>query len=105
MRTESYSKTNTPSGIKCLAPWRLTKVTPLQNYILEVEFTDGTHGFVEMHNFVMSEKAGVFSVLKNKDLFNQVYLTYGVATWPGQLDLAPDTMHDEIQAKGRWILS
>ena len=66
----------------------------MPNFQLEVEFIDGTTGFVEMINLITGDKAGVFSVLKDKELFNQVYLAYGVATWPGEIDLAliPCTM-------------
>lgn len=28
----------------------------------------------------------------------------GVLTWPGELDLAPDAMHDAISLHGKWIL-
>ncbi len=80
------------------------KVKAMPNFQLEVEFIDGTTGFVEMINLITGDKAGVFSVLKDKELFNQVYLAYGVATWPGEIDLAPDTMHDAIKQKGCWIL-
>lgn len=24
--------------------------------------------------------------------------------WPGEIDLAPDAMHDAIKQKGRWVL-
>src|SRR3990167_4924647 len=91
--------------IICKAPWRLTKVKALPNYILEVTFVDGTHGFVDMKLLVASEDAGVFAVLKDVELFNQVYLEYGAVTWPGEIDLAPDAMHDEIKAHGIWVLS
>lgn len=88
----------------CIAPWRLTKVKPLADYRLEVEFIDGTHGFVEMSHRVTSDKAGVFATLRDISLFNQVHLEHGVATWPGEIDLAPDAMHDEIKFHGKWIL-
>ena len=104
MRKKSVSKENITPGIVCTAPWRLTKVKAMPNFQLEVEFIDGTKGFVEMINLITSDKAGVFSVLKDKELFNQVHLVYGVVTWPGEIDLAPDTMHDEIKQKGCWIL-
>ena len=90
--------------INCIAAWRLTKVRPLANYKLEVEFVDGTHGFVEMENRVISKKAGVFAALKNVDLFNQVYIEYGAVTWPGEIDLSPDAMYDEIKRCGKWVL-
>ena len=85
-------------------PWRLIKVKPLAHYRLEVEFVDGTHGFVDMSRRMDSDKAGIFAVLKDTRLFNQVYLEYGVATWPGQIDLAPDAMHHEIKLHGKWVL-
>lgn len=104
MRTKQVPKENITPGVVCKAPWRLTKVKSLPNYALEVEFIDGTHGFVEMLDLIMSNKAGVFGALKNIDLFNQVHLEYGVVTWPGEIDLAPDAMHSEVKQKGRWIL-
>jgi hypothetical protein len=104
MRPTSNTKKNTAPGIICTAPWRLIKVRPLANYRLEVEFIDGTHGFVEMAQRVKSDKAGVFAALKDVNLFNQVHLEYGVVTWPGEIDLAPDAMHDEVKLHGKWIL-
>lgn len=104
MRTKSATKKNITPGIVCTASWRLKKVTPLPNYELDVEFNDGTHGVVEMVKLIMSNSAGVFAALKDKDLFNQAHLEYGVLTWPGEIDLAPDAMHDAIKKTGRWVL-
>lgn len=104
MRPTSITEKNTTPGITCAAPWRLTKVKPLADYKLEVEFIDGTHGFVEMSYRVTSDKAGVFAALKDAHIFNQVYLEHGVVTWPGGIDLAPDAMHDEIKLHGEWVL-
>ncbi len=88
----------------CTASWRLAKVKPLANYKLEVEFIDGTRGYVEMSHRVMSNKAGVFAALKDIHLFNQVHLEYGAVTWPGEIDLAPDAMYDEIKRHGELVL-
>ena len=104
MRTESITEKNISPAIICTAPWRLTKVKPLKDYSLEVEFVDGTHGFVEMGQRITSPKAGVFASLSDINLFNQVYLEYGAVTWPNEIDLAPDAMHDEIKLNGVWIL-
>jgi len=57
-----------------------------------------------MIKLIMSDSAGVFAALKDQDLFNQARLEYGVLTWPGEIDLAPDAMHDAIKQKGRWVL-
>ena len=104
MRRKSVTKENISSRIVCTAPWRLTKVTPLANYEIEVVFNDGAHGIVEMVKLIMSDGAGFFAALKDRDLFNKAHLEYGVLTWPGEIDLAPDAMHAAIKQKGRWVL-
>jgi len=104
MRSASVTKKDSTVGVICTAPWRLTKVQPLANYKLMVEFNDGTQGSVDLSHRVTSNNAGVFAVLKDIDLFNQVHLEHGVVTWPGEIDLAPDAMHDEIKRHGKWVL-
>jgi uncharacterized protein DUF2442 len=104
MHRKSIAEKDSSPRIVCTAPWRLKKVTPLSNYKLNVEFIDGTHGSVEMSHRILSDKSGVFGKLKDIKLFNQVYLEYGVVTWPGEIDLAPDAMYDEIKNHGEWIL-
>ena len=104
MRKQSVAKENIATGIMCKAPWRLSKVKPMPNYELEVVFNDGAHGIVEMVKLIMSDKAGVFAALKDQELFYKAHLEYGVLTWPGEIDLAPDAMHDAIKQNGRWVL-
>jgi hypothetical protein len=104
MRTESNTEKNIAPTVTCAAPWRLTKIKPLEDYTLEAEFTDGIHGLVKMKQFITSPQAGVFAKLADINTFNKVYIEYGVATWPGEIDLAPDNMHDEIKRSGVWCL-
>lgn len=104
MRTKSVAKKDCATGVVCISPWRLKKVKSLPNYELEVEFNDGTHGFVEMIKLIMSDKAGVFAILKDREIFNKAHLEHGVITWPGEIDLAPDAMHDAIKQNGKWVL-
>ncbi len=104
MRTESNPEKNITPEIVCTVPWRLTHVKPLDHYRLEVEFVDGTRGVVDLSKQIVNPQAGVFAALKEASLFNQVYLEYGAVTWPGEIDLAPDAMYDEIKRHGEWIL-
>jgi len=104
MRKESITEKNISPTIVCTVPWRLIKVKPLENYRLEVEFIDGTYGFVEMEKKIFSQEAGVFSKLRDISTFKKVHLNYGAVTWPGENDVAPDVMYDEIKEKGTWFL-
>jgi len=86
------------------SPWRVTEVEALTNLRLRVAFADGVQGFVDLSGLVSSPGAGVFASLANPSLFRQARIEYGVVTWPGELDLAPDAMHDAIRQHGEWRL-
>nr|WP_143002361.1 DUF2442 domain-containing protein [Nitrosospira sp. Nl5] len=47
---------------------------------------------------------GVFAALADPEIFAQAHVELGAVTWPGELDLAPDAMHDEIEKNGVWKL-
>lgn len=86
------------------APWRVADVKALPGFRLQVRFNDGTAGIIEMADFINSDAAGVFAVLRDEKLFRQAAVTVGAVTWPGELDLAPDAMHREIKEHGKWIV-
>jgi Protein of unknown function (DUF2442) len=54
--------------------------------------------------FLPSAFRGVFPQLKDPLAFRQARVEDGVLTWPGELDLAPDAMHEAISAHGKWVL-
>lgn len=89
--------------IICTAPRRPPNVTPPPDYCLSVEFLDGTKGIVEMPQLILGRDPGIFAELKEAAAFNQVFLEHGAVTWPGEIDLAPDAMYDEIKRCGRFI--
>ena len=69
-----------------------------------VRFNDGTEGTVELAEFLNSASAGVFAALRDDSLFRQARIVLGAVTWPGDLDLAPDAMHQAIREHGTWIV-
>jgi len=81
--------------------WDVIEVKPEKNCTLWVRFADQTKGRVK---FTEQYLSGVFEPIKDPNFFNQVFISEGVVSWPGELDLAPDAMYKEIQAKGEWIL-
>ena len=46
----------------------------------------------------------VFEPLRDPSFFSQAALHLGTVEWPGEIDLAPDAMYDEIRAHGVWLL-
>ena len=51
----------------------------------------------------MSDNAGIFAQLRDPAVFAQAHVEYGVVVWPGEIDLAPDAMYNEIKKQGQWI--
>ena len=105
IQTGQTSLQNPTPDIVITSGWRINEVQSLINYCLKVTFIDGLTGYVDMKKMIHSSKAGVFEVLRNQNIFNQVFIEHGVVTWPGELDLAPDAMYNEIKQHGTWILS
>lgn len=83
-------------------PWSVAEVRAHPNYALIVRFADGTEGQVDLRRLVLGPHAGIFAALRDPVLFAQAAVEDGAVTWPGELDLAPDAMYDEIRAHGRW---
>ncbi len=104
MRNQTESIQDSSLGVIPRASWRVVEVHTLPGYRLEVKFVDGTTGEVDMSRLVMSDRAGVFAQLREPAIFAQAYVEYGAVVWPGEIDLAPDAMYDEIKKHGRWVL-
>jgi hypothetical protein len=108
MRTHADAKEDCSSevapDIVPKAPWRVAEVRALGDLRLWVRFNDGLEGTVSLSGLVRSQQGGVFSALRDEAVFAQVRLEYGAVTWPGELDLAPDAMHEEIRKSGEWVL-
>lgn len=57
-----------------------------------------------MEGLLTSSGAGVFAPLRDEQVFAKVPLRWGAVTWPGELDLAPDAMRDDIKSQGVYIV-
>ena len=102
MSIETTTENHRTIGVIPATPWRMKNVNVLPGYRLSVTCNDGTSGIVDMSLLVTSERAGIFSELKNAQLFSQVRLDLGVLTWPNGADLDPEWVHDEIGGNKTW---
>lgn len=81
--------------------YNVISVKPVEHLKLAVRFADGLSGEVV---FKESHLYGVFEALKNPEMFAKVHCEQGFVEWPGELDLAPDAMYEEIKSTGVWVL-
>ena len=77
-----------------MIPWMITKLAVLPGRRLVVTFADGLNGVVDLSGECF---AGVLAPLNDPDFFAQASVKDGAASWPGDLELAPDAMHLEVE--------
>ncbi len=61
------------------------------NYHLQLEFENGERRMFDMSPY-MDKKP--FNRLKNAPIFNCAHIDYGTVVWPGEIDIAPETLYD-----------
>ncbi len=76
---------------------RILSVEPLANYYLKVSLSTGDERYFDCKPYL---DRGVFKRLKDVDKFQQVYVAFGTVCWPGDLDIAPETVLDRATATG-----
>lgn len=103
MRNQAETVQDSATGVIPCAPWRVTEAVPLPGFRVSVRFVDGTSGEVDLSSLIEGSDAGIFAVLRDSKLFEEVYVENGAVTWPGEIDLAPDAMYDEIRKSGTWV--
>ena len=87
--------------IQSKAPWRILEMSLLDDRLMRVRFVDGVEGVVR---FGPNFYRGVFAHLVDPTRFAEARVEMGAVTWPGELDLAPDRMHQDIIAHGECVL-
>lgn len=97
---EDCSPAVTPP-LQSAAPWRVTDMQLVGERAMKVRFLDGIEGMVR---FRPSFFNGLFAHLIDPARFAEAKVEMGAVTWPGELDLAPDRMHDDIAEQGECVL-
>ena len=101
MSPQGTAEEGSASRLRSTVDYRVVSVDVPEHLRLAVGFRDGLTGEVI---FKKSHLRGVFAPLADRAFFAQVSCANGFVEWPGEIDLAPDAMHEEILATGTWVL-
>ncbi len=70
---------------------RISAVRPLTGRLVQLTLTDGS--VVERDLGALLDGFGVFERISLNDAaFREVYVDYGTLAWPGEVDIAPETI-------------
>jgi hypothetical protein len=67
------------------------RVVPRDDFSLELWFNTGDHRLFDARPYL---NRGVFTRLQNIALFKQAFVALDTVCWPGNLDIAPETIYD-----------
>jgi hypothetical protein len=77
--------------------WDVVEVKAESGHRLFVRFADGISGKVQLD---ISELSGVLAPLRDPAFFERAFVDYGAVAWPGDIDLAPDAMYEQVVKQG-----
>lgn len=70
---------------------KIIKVKVLDDYNLELTFDND---LVKIKDMKPHLNEGVFKVLKNKEIFNSVKISFGTISWNEDIDLCADYLYE-----------
>lgn len=68
---------------------RVSRVTALDGFKLDITFSDGTHGVADLSG----DLSGPLGALRDPELWQQARVQHGVVTWSDDLDMAPEFLY------------
>lgn len=69
----------------------VTRVVSRDDFSLELWFSTGDHRLFDARPYL---DRGVFVRLQDISLFKQAFVALDTVCWPGDLDIAPETLYD-----------
>lgn len=73
--------------------WDVVEVKPERDYRIFLRFKDGLAGRVQLRR---EELTGALAPLSDAKFFEQVFIDCGAVAWPGEIDLAPDAIYEQV---------
>lgn len=67
------------------------KVTPLEDYKLELVFDDGKRKIKDIKPYL---EKGIFKELKDNSFFKSVKIAYGAISWDGRIEMCADSLYE-----------
>ena len=78
---------------------KVVELKPIGERSLWVRFSDGQEGVRDFTD-ILSDGGPMVEPLRDPAMFQRVFLSFGVPSWPNGFDLNPINLHDEMRKGG-----
>ena len=78
---------------------KVVQLKPQDGYRLWVRFSDGTEG-VRDYSDMIEEGGPMVEPLRDQAVFNKVFISYGVPSWPNGFDVDAINLQMELRERG-----
>ena len=75
---------------------KVVAVEALEKHRLRARFSDGTEGVRDFAD-ILEEGGPMVEPLRDPTFFSRVFIELGAPTWPNGYDIAPWTLHKELE--------
>ena len=77
----------------------VTDAKALPDYRLQVRFSDGTEGDVDLREFIESDARPVVSALRDRSAFVAIRVEMDTVVWANGFDLAPEFLRERLKPR------
>ena len=78
---------------------KVTQVRAMAGHRLWLRFSDRSEGVADLSDLIATEGEMV-RALQDPAMFDRVFVTFGVPTWPNGFDLDAVALHDRLAGEG-----
>ena len=78
--------------MRCVMLIDVVTVKPRQDFQLNLEFENGERRRFDMRPLLTLKP---WNRIANLHIFERARVDYGTVVWPGEIDIAPETLYDE----------
>jgi hypothetical protein len=80
----------------------VTEMSCLDGYRLQLRFNNGVEGIVDLEPELYGE---IFEPLRDRNLFQQAFLTSRTVEWPNGADFAPEFLLSRVQMAEQSVIA
>ena len=77
----------------------VTDAKALPDYRLQVRFSDGTEGDIDLREFIEADARPIVKALRDRSMFAAIRVEMDTVVWENGFDLAPEFLRERLKPR------